>query len=238
MKIISIVFFLYVTSIFGQNQQIELKIDSIASLDSIPTERKFTINYHIENLTDKEVSLFLYPKNLTPNLRASQSKTVNYKIYQENELLDIEDVFKNKKIATFFKKLEEAKTQKEKDSLLTIFLKKEMNMDYQTMIPKDEKELLKHEKELVLNSIISLKPKEKILYTKTLNWDKTRYYKIVDNEYYINEDKPHFIELSINLDKVGSNYNLEPEEFEKITDKMNFIQGTFTSNKMEINFKE
>ena len=54
MKIISIVFFLYVTSIFGQNQQIELKIDSIASLDSIPTERKFTINYHIENLTDKE----------------------------------------------------------------------------------------------------------------------------------------------------------------------------------------
>ncbi len=218
--------------------QIELKIDHISFLDSIPTERKFTINYHIENLTDKEVSFFLYPKTLTPNLRASQSKTIIYKIYEETDLLDIEDVFNNKKREAFIKKLEEAKTQKEKDSLLSIFFKKEMNMDYQAMINKDEKELLKHEKELVLNSIISLKPKEKILYTKTLNWDKTRYYKILDNEYYINEDKPHFIELSINLDKVGYNYNLESEEFEKITSQMNFVQGTFTSKKMEINFKE
>lgn len=45
--------------------QIELKIDSISSLDSIPFERKFTINYHTKNLTDKEVSFILYPKTLT-----------------------------------------------------------------------------------------------------------------------------------------------------------------------------
>lgn len=231
-------FYLFFFVALSVSAQIELKIDSIISLDTIPTERKFTLNYHLENLTDKEVSFFLYPKTLTPNLRASQSKTIIYKIFQESDLLDIEDVFKNKKREAFFKKLEEAKTQKEKDSLLSIFFKKEMNLDFQTMIKKDGKELLKQEKELVVNSIISLKPKEKILYTKTLNWDKTRYYKIVDNEYYINEDKAHFIELSINLMKDGFNYNLEPEEFEKITGKMNFIQGTFTSNKMEINFKE
>lgn len=231
-------FYLFFFVALSVSAQIELKIDSIISLDTIPTERKFTLNYHLENLTDKEVSFFLYPKTFTPNLRASQSKTIIYKIFQESDLLDIEDVFKNKKREAFFKKLEEAKTQKEKDSLLSIFFKKEMNLDFQTMIKKDGKELLKQEKELVVNSIISLKPKEKILYTKTLNWDKTRYYKIVDNEYYINEDKAHFIELSINLMKDGFNYNLEPEEFEKITGKMNFIQGTFTSNKMEINFKE
>lgn len=236
MKVIRILFFLYINTLLVQSQQIELKIDSVTYLDSIPTERKFTINYHIENLTNKEVSLFGYPNNLTPYYRESMAKTITYKIYQEEEIIEFKGIFNSKLRKEFYKNFEAAKTQKEKDSLLHLFLKKEMDFDYQSMITKDEKELLENEKKLVLNSIVSLKPMEKILYTKTLYWDKKRYYKIEDNEYYINEDKPHFIELSINLAKDNYNYNLNAEELNKITGKLNFIQGTFTSNKMEINF--
>ena len=70
------------------------------------------------------------------------------------------------------------------------------------------------------------------------NWNKKRYYKIDDNEYYLNENDKFEIELSLYLDKTNRKNSLSPEEFSKINSDGNFIQGTFTSNKMEVNFKE
>ena len=111
MQIICFLLFFITLSV---SAQIEFKIDSITSLDSIPTERKFTINYHIENLTDKEVSFFLYPKELTDFKSGSMSKTIFYKIYQTEEFLDFENIFINKKILALKNAFENAKTQEEK----------------------------------------------------------------------------------------------------------------------------
>ena len=62
MKKALLFFVFFYCNCFGQNPPIAIRIDAITSLDSIPNERKFTINYSIENLTNKEVSFFL---NLT-----------------------------------------------------------------------------------------------------------------------------------------------------------------------------
>ena len=75
---------------FAQNSAIKIEIDSITSSDSIPTERKFTINYQIENLTDNDISFFLNPTVLTPNSRASMSKNVIYHPYQVFHHTDID----------------------------------------------------------------------------------------------------------------------------------------------------
>ena len=72
-------YFLFVLISFttlAQNSAIKIEIDSITSLDSIPTERKFTINYHIENLTDNDVSFFLNPNKLIPNSTADRKSVV------------------------------------------------------------------------------------------------------------------------------------------------------------------
>jgi len=109
---------------FSVSAQIELKIDSITSIDSIPSERKFTVNYHIQNTTNKEVSFVLFPKSFNPNMRGSMSQGIVYKIYQNNEFLDFEDVFINKKMEVFKKAMEEAKNQEERTTILKVFFKK------------------------------------------------------------------------------------------------------------------
>lgn len=237
MRIFYFLFFISI-SVVAQNPPIELRIDSITSSDSIPTERSFAINYHIENLTDNEVSFLLYPKSITPNMRGSLSKGILYKIYQNEEFLDLENIFINKKMEDFNKRMEEAKTQKEKDSILEKFFKDEMNLDIDSVKKKDEKTLMLEDRKLFLSSIITIKPKERISFSKTLFWNKIRYYKIEDNEFYINEDLPHYLEFTINLTKEEFKNHLETEEYQKIIANPNYIIGWFSSNKMELNMKE
>ncbi len=235
MKIICLILLLIS---FSTSAQIELKIDSIISSDSIPSERKFIVNYHIQNTTDKEISFVFFPKNFNPNMRGSMSQGIVYKIYQNEEFLDFEDVFINKKMDAFRKAMDEAKTPEEKNNLLKVFLKKEMNMDMDSIKSKDEKILSIEDKKIIKSSIITLQPKEKISYSKTLYWNKGRYYKIEDNEFYLDENKTHYIEFTINLVEQGLKNNLYSKDADKLLKDFSFIKGWFTSNKMEINFKE
>ena len=238
MRIIYLLLF-FIT--FPISAQIELKIDSITSTDSIPSERKFTVNYHIKNLTDKEVSFFFDSTILIPNQSASMSKHISYKLFQKEEVLNISGLFMTKKLRNFSTLIEQTINQKEKDSIILKFMKDEIGIDMKKDIEelkKDENYFLKKSNKELLESIFKLNPYQKITFTKTLNWDKKRYYKIEEDEYYINEDMPHYLELSINLIKEGFKEQLEKKEFEKIMANPNFIKGWFTSNKMELNFKE
>jgi hypothetical protein len=225
-------------SAFSQNKSIELQIDSITHIDSTATERIFTINYHIENLTNSTISFFLDPENLTPISRGSMSKTILYKIYENQELFNLENIFINKKMEAFKKAMEDAKTPEEKNLILKKFLNKEMNMNMDSIKKMDEKATLNWEKELLLKSITTLKEKEKINYSKTLIWDKKRYHKIEDNEFYIDENKPYYIEFTVNLmiEEFISKGDLE--DFGELLKNYNFIKGWFTSNKAALNFKE
>lgn len=241
MKITLYFFLLFTTISFAQNNPIDLKIDSITSIDSIPSERKFTINYHIENLTDRDISFFFNPKILIPNQSASMSKEISYKLFQKDEVLNINGIFMTKKMKNFSTLIGKISNQKEKDSIILKFMKDEMGMDMKKDIEearKDENYFLKRTNKELLESIFKLNPHQKITFTKTLIWNKKRYYKIEEDEYYINEDMPHYFELTLNLMKEQFKEKLLPENYEKIIKNPYFINGWIISNKMEINFGE
>ena len=90
----------------------------------------------------------------------------------------------------------------------------------------------------LLQNSVFLKPNETQNFTIQTNWNKKRYFKMDDNEYYLNENDKFEIEILLYLDKSNRKNSLSPEEFSKIISDENFLQGTFTSNKMEVNFKE
>ena len=236
-------YFLFVLISFttlAQNSAIKIEIDSITSLDSIPTERKFTINYHIENLTDNEVSFFLNPNSLVSNSRASMSRFVSYKIYQNKESIDIENIFGRRKNVLFLENLKNAKTEEEKRILIENHLK-ELKIDVASDIKnakEDNNYFWKKENQNLLSDIIILNPKQKKIFSKTLFWDKKRYRKIDDIEYYLDEMITHYFELSINLMKQEYKDKLSDDDYQQIMSNPNFIKGWYTSNRIEINFKK
>jgi hypothetical protein len=90
----------------------------------------------------------------------------------------------------------------------------------------------------VKSSIHTFRPKEIRLLTETFYWNKRRYYKVDDLEYYIDEKEPYYLELSMIHYKKDFQYFFPEEEYKKMKDNPNFLEGTILSNKMEINFKE
>lgn len=229
---------------FAQNPPLKLEIESITFIDSISTERTFTINYHIENLTDNEVSFFLNPNNLIANSRASMSKNVSYNLYENDEKLYLVDAFTSRRMLDLDKIIKSKKNDEEKNKVIKEFLMNDLNLNIDS-IPKgdkDEKKIenhfLKKKNEMLLNSRIKLAPKELKKYSIKVIWDKTRYFKIADIQFYIDEKLPHYIDLTINLMKEEFKDKLTTEEYQKTMGNSTFISGWFTSNKMEINFKE
>jgi hypothetical protein len=144
----------------------------------------------------------------------------------------------------FGKQIQYAKTEEERRSLMNDYLKKDLEIDFDSLMKYKKNEtginkyFSKSESISIMKSIIKLKPKESKFYSAEVIWDKKRYFKIDDNEFYLNEDMPHFIELTINLMKEEFKDKIINEEFEKIIINPNFISGWFISNKVEINFKE
>ena len=233
-------FFFFCCNCFGQNPPIAIRIDAITSLDSIPNERKFTVNYSIENLTDTAVSFFLNPNALVSNSSASMSRFVSYKIFQDKEAIDIDKIFGNRKNDLFWESIENAKTDEEKKILFEKHLK-EMNIDVASDLKKskeDENYFWKQRNKELLEDRVTLNPNQKKSFSKILIWQKKRYFKIDDVEYYIDEIIPQYFQLSINLMKEEFKDRLSNEEFQKIMNDESFVKGWFTSNKMEINFRE
>ena len=229
---------------FAQNSAIKIEIDSITSSDSIPTERKFTINYHIENLTDNDISFFLNPTVLTPNSRASMSKNVIYNLYQYDEKLDMDGVFTNRRRIDFDNKVQSVKSDAERDKLYKEFFMSDLNMNLDSIVKgdKSEKEIndyfLKGNSKELLKSIMTIASKKTSHYKIEVIWNKKRYHKIDNIEFYLNEDIPHYIDFTLNLMREEFKDKLTPDDYQQIITNPNFIKGWYTSNRVEINFKE
>ena len=86
-------------------------------------------------------------------------------------------------------------------------------------------------------SKITLKPNEIKLFEIQTNWNKDRYFKQDDLEYYLKEKDQYEFELILDLKKTAFQSQLSTEEFSTIEKDKNFIQGIFTSNKILIDFK-
>lgn len=225
------------------SSQIEVTIDSITSVDISSKKRAFSINYHITNTTDRELSFFLIPNTLIANSAGSLTLFPVYKIYQNGIFEDVDGPF-YEKIYKEQEEIEETDDVEKRKKLIEEITKK-YTLEYNNIIETykknggtntDEAWIYKNQK--LLQSIIILKPNETKNYIIKTNWNKERYYKIDDKEFYLNENDKFEIELSLSLDKLNRKTSLSMEEFSKFEKDNNFLHGTFTSNKMEINFGE
>jgi hypothetical protein len=213
--------FFFSISIYSQSKAIDLKIISLTDIDSTE-ERAFTVNFSITNNTDSTINFILNPINIIPVSSGSMNPSVYYKIYGNETSIDVSGIFTGKRI--YFN--DETEAQKYHDSIIKT---------YQNRTPES---VLEDRKKSVRNNIQEMKPNETKEYSSTFYWDKTRYFKNDVMEYYLDEKEKHFYELHINLMKEELLANFSEDEKNEILKDKIFIKGWFTSNKVEINFKE
>jgi hypothetical protein len=235
---------LFSVSLLAQTKILNIKIDSIATDDTDPKKRIFSINYHIENLTDHEISFFLRPNTLIANAASSLTLFPIYKIYQNNHFIELDGPFYEREGSDDLNKYAEMtdKTSAEAKALLQKIMadyearKKELVENYKKSGGKSEDEHWIIQNYNQLRSKITLKPKETKSFVIKTHWDKERYFLQDDLEYYLDEKDAFELELTLHLIKTHFKDRLSAEEFGKIAKDPNFIEGIYTSNKATLNF--
>lgn len=223
MKIKLLFILLYSALLFGQ-KPVELKIESLTSVDETQEERTFTIKYSITNKTDKTIHFILNSDNLIPISAGSLNPSIYYKVYEKENSIDVSGIFTGKKTTRIFKN--EAEVKKYNDSIVETFKN------------KTAEKFIQESKASTIKNIQEIKSNQTKEFSTTFNWDKNRYFKNDVMEYYVDENEPHFFELHMNLMKEELLSKFSEEEKNEILKDKNFIKGWFTSNKVEINFRE
>ena len=237
--------FLFSVSIFAQNKIIDVKINAITHDDSDYKKRVYTINYQIENLTNNPVSFFLTPNTLIANAASSMTLFTIYKIYINGVFTPLDGPFFEKEGIDWLTKLRGIKdyTTPEAKEIIKKALEEfeEQNKlivaNYKKRGGKNTDEFWILKNQHLLESKITLNPKEIKQFVITTNWNKERYFKQDDLEYYLDEKDKYEFEMTLSLQKDNFKSRLSEDEFQKIEKDINFIQGNFISNKIDINFK-
>lgn len=238
-------FFLLFISLasLAQNNPLNIKINSVNYNDSLANRRVYQINYQIENTSNNDVQFFLNPNSLIAQAASSMTLFTVYKMYRNGvydamdgpfyeknftEQDDVEDMkdFNSPTATALLVKLQE-KYKKLKDDYVAVY-KKNGGLN------SDEQWIFKNQK--LLQSIVTLQPGQTKNFTIKTSWRRNRYFKIADNEYYLDEKDKFEIQLQLILNKSDRNAELSATEFLKIKSNPNFIEGTFTSNRSEISF--
>ncbi|MFM9988155.1 hypothetical protein [Flavobacterium sp.] len=244
MKKIVVLLFLFSLSVFSQNKAIDVKIDSIISDDSNPKIRVYTINYHIENLSNNSISFFLIPNTLIANAASSMTLFPIYKIYHNDIFTPLDGPFFEKHGIDWETKLTGIKdyTSPEakeiiKKSLEEFTAKNKIIVDNYTKNggkSTDDNWII--ENHHLLESKITFKQKETKTFVIKTSWNKERYFKEDDLEYYLDEKDKYEFELVLDLKKTFFKERLSTEEYLKIEKDIHFIEGIFTTNKVSIIF--
>ncbi|WP_310556622.1 hypothetical protein [Flavobacterium sp.] len=240
-----LILLLFTTSLLAQLKPIEVTLNSITHDDSNPKKRTYFITYQIENKTNNAISFFLTPNTLIANAASSMTLFPIYKIYINSEFTPLDGPFFEKygiDWESFLKKnegLDKKSLQKLAEETLADYKKANQVIidNYKNnggVITEDHWIL---ENDNLMKSKINLNPNEiKTLVIKT-SWNKDRYFKQDDLEYYLDEKDKYEFELILDLKKTAFKSQLSNDEFDTIEKDKNFIEGIFTSNRIEINFK-
>jgi len=239
-------FFLFVTfTISAQNKKLEVKINSITTKDVNASNRVFNINYQIENKTNDTISFFLMPNALIANAASSSTLFTVYKIYQNGKFEDMDGPFfeyeTNNEIE--YAILENKDSEEAKKLLKRIQMVYSINsMNYQKEYKKNGGTSLDtkwiNERGRLLKNIIHLYPNETRTFTIKTLWNKNRFIKNDDLEYYLNENDVFEIELILDLKTDLFKDQLSDDDLKMIKANPNFIKGEFVSNKFKLDFKE
>lgn len=222
MKFVFLLFFSI--PLFSQTKPLELKIDTIKTSTDDDNDRQFVLYYHITNLSDKPVCFELNTNSIIPISGGSLRPYPYYKIYENDKSFDATGIFIGEKSKRVFKSQNEA--QNYNDSIINAFKNRTLE------------QLILKKKEDFLNNIHTLKPKETMNINAVLIWNKKRYFKNDELEYYIEEKEPYFFELHINLMKEELLRDFSEEEKKEILNGKDLIKGWYTSNKVPIDFSE
>lgn len=232
-------------STFAQNPKLEVKINSITSFPVHNAATEYHINYQIENKTSNELSFFLIPNALIANSASSLTLFPVYKIYQNGIFENIDGPFFEYETED---ELEYAKTEDKDSEKAKILLKKiqtsqatiamEIYDKYKKNGGKSDNFQWVYYRQRLLNNIITLKPNETKAFTIKTLWNKNRYIKNDDLEFYLDENNTIEIELILDLKTNLFQDQLTEDDLQKINENPNFIRGQFTSNKMKIEFKD
>ena len=210
----------------GQGNQLSISIDSITTQDTVK-ERIFTLNYQIKNLTNETISFFLDTTKIISVSGASMRYNPYYMVFQNNVHVPVRFTQNRQK----YTKEAFDKLMKETSYINSVFdsYKKSGGISNDKYWVVKNTELMKN--------IMSLKSNEVKHFSHILYWDKTRYFKENDLEYIIDEKDFYEFDLTINLIKRYFKESLSKEFYSKIEKDKNFIEGVFTSNKIEIDFR-
>jgi hypothetical protein len=242
MKLLFALFFS--VSLLAQTKILDVKIDAITSDDSNPKKRNYIVNYHIENLTNSEISFFLRPKTLIANAVSSMTLYPIYKIYQNGHFTPLDGPFHEREgnenwnmyLQMSDKNTVEAKNLLEKILADYAVEKKKILDDYKKSGGKSTDEIWILKNHQLLQSKITLQPKASQSFTIETSWNKERYFLQDDLEYYLDEKDVFELELTLHLIKGAFKDQLSAEEFSKIEKDVHFIEGIYTSNKVGIVF--
>ena len=243
MKHLLVLFLFISTSSIAQKTALKVTINSITFEDTKPSKRNYFIKYQIENTTKNEVSFFLIPQTLIAHTASSMTLYSVYKLYRNGVLETMDGPFMESPIPELNeyddfedKKSPEAKAFVEKinkkyrdENKLTL-----ENYKKKGGQSKDEKFILDNNE--LVKSKITLQPCETKYFEIKTNWDKNRYIKNDDFEFYLDEKDKFEFELNLILNKTNRKDRLLQVDFEKFLNDPNFLEGTFVSNKVAIFF--
>lgn len=218
MRRLVLLFFVCVSA--AAQKPVELVFDSIATDDSDASRRKYTLYYHITNLTAKPVSFFLDTYSIVPVVSSSMSYSPHYKLYKDGKSIDVSGVF----------------------TIGEVMWKSEAHyMRYVDSVAKakpDPEALKKSISDHILASYTQLGPGETKTCSIQLAWNFERYQKQDENEYFLDPGSVYSMELSMHLLLAEFQGRLEEAAYNKILSDKTAITGWFTSNALAIDLSE
>ncbi len=208
----------------AQNTDIEVQIDSITHQDPSTSERVFTVHYHIKNKTKSLISLVLNTKELRSNMYNSSSWIPSYRLFQEKNMIETNSVFDSKKNDAGLRKMMQD-LENNRKGLADYLLKKQKELEIKTS-------------KKIIESIVKFQANETKNFSATLSWDKNRHQKFEDNEYFLDQNSKHYLDLFLYLNKEELTSTLLPEDLKIILNDPTIATGWIYTNKVEINFKD
>lgn len=244
MRKLLFIFFLFSITISAQNPVISVQINSVSNDESSKILTEYQFNYQIKNNTNNEISFFLLPNALIANTASSLSLYPVYKMYQNGNFEDMDGPFFEYETQNEldYAKLEDKNSNEAKNLINRIqtvqsIISKQYYKKYLENGGKETNKKWICENQKILNNVVVLKPNEtKNFIIKTL-WDKNRFVKNDDLEYYLDENNTIELELILDLKTNLFKEYLSDNDLKKINENPNFISGTFVSNKIVVPFK-